>query len=42
MRKFIFVTKVFGNITIHAHSRDEANEEYLRRGYSFSELDEVR
>lgn len=32
MRKYIFVTKVFGNIPIQARTRDEATEEFLRRG----------
>lgn len=42
MRKFIFVTRCDGRIPIYAASRDEANDEYERRGYSFSDLIEVR
>lgn len=42
MRTYIFVTKVFGNIRIAAYNRDEATQEFLRRGYSHADIEEVR
>jgi len=42
MRKFIYVTRCDGRVSIYAASRDEANAEYERRGYSFADLIEVR
>lgn len=42
MRKYIFVTKVFGNVPIQARTRDEANDEFQRRGYDMSNIEEVR
>jgi hypothetical protein len=41
MRKHIFVTEVLGN-TIQARTRDEATEEFLRRGTFHTDFQEVR
>lgn len=42
MRKYLYVTKVYGNISVHAHNRADADEEFQRRGYALTDIEEVR
>jgi hypothetical protein len=42
MRTYIFVTAVYGNITIRAHNRDDAIEAFTGRGYLMTDIEEIR